>query len=185
MIKFSSIALPFLFIAAASAYSQDLPKEIRGYKVHREKVTVSAVKSTPESPSEAFVKIGDPKLFELDVTGLTFELPAEITSAKQSGKIDFLTFNDIKVNAISVDIDEYRHPFEFKKGELVSLPKPARIFLPITGLAQAVWKEMRDSKPEWTVAGRVFVFGRFRRYGFYHKRVVPIDFEIKIKNPLK
>jgi len=185
LIKLSSFALPFLFIAAASAYPQDLPKEIRGYKVHREKITVSSVKSTVESPSGAFVKIGDPKLFELDVTGLTFELPAEITSADQSGKVDFLTFQNIKVNAISVDIDEYRHPFEFKKGELVLLPKPARIFLSITGLAQAAWKEMRDSKPEWAVAGRVFVFGRFRRYGFYHKRVVPIDFEIKIKNPLK
>ena len=43
---------------------------------------------------------------------------------------------------------------------------------------------MRDSQAEWTVSGRVFVFGRFRRFGIYHKRVVPVDFQIKIKNPL-
>ena len=43
---------------------------------------------------------------------------------------------------------------------------------------------MTDTRTEWIVTGRVFVFGKFRRYGLYHKRVVPIDLNLTIKNPL-
>ena len=173
-----------LLVLTASAISQDLPDKIRGYKVHSEKISVSTGSPNEDQRSDASVKIGDPALVEAALTGITFEIPAQVLAAKQSGKIDFFTFDEVKVNGISVDVEEYRHPFSFKKGETVSLPKPARITLPVTGVVQAAWQEMRDSKGDWTVTGRVFVFGRFRKFGMYHKRVVPVDFEVTIKNPL-
>lgn len=40
------------------------------------------------------------------------------------------------------------------------------------------------AKDEWTVTGRVFVFGRFKKFGFDFKRVVPVEINLKIKNPL-
>ena len=177
------LSLFLVVISAVPTLAQDLPDKIRGYKVHSDKIEVSTV-GTGGKPSDASVKIGEPKLVEAALTGITFELPAEIQAAKQSGRVDFLAFQDVHVNGISVDVEEYRNRFDFSKGEFVALPKPARIFLPATGILQAGWKEMRDSRAEWTVSGRVFVFGRFRRFGMYHKRVVPVDFQIKIKNPL-
>ena len=173
-----------LAFATSTALSQDLPSKIRGYKVHNDKIVVTTV-GTGDNAADASVKIGDPKLVEAGLAGVTFELPAEVRSAKQSGKVDFLTFHDVRVNGIAVDVEEYRHPFAFRKGDSAALPKPARIFLPIAGMLQAAWGEMRDAKTEWTVSGRVFVFGRFRRFGMYHKRVVTVDFQIKIQNPLK
>jgi hypothetical protein len=46
-------------------------------------------------------------------------------------------------------------------------------------------REMRDSKKEWTITGRVFVFGKFRKFGFEHKRVVPIDIHLTVANPIR
>lgn len=183
MIRTILVSFAFVVITAVAVYSQEFPKEIRGYKLHREKITISVGKQTTVSP--AYVTVGDPTLVELSVSGVTFELPAELLSTEQSGKVDFLTFRDVRVNGIAVEVEEYRNPFSFKKNAKVKLPKPARIFLSLTSLAQGAWKEMKDSKSEWKVGGRVFVFGQFRRYGFLHKRVVPIDFELSIPNPVR
>lgn len=180
--------LPILaaLLDVSAQKKEDLPKEIRGYKVHRQTIRVdtSSDEKQPVSKADAAVKIGEPLLVDAEVTGITFELSAEITSAEQSGKVDFLTFRGFRVNGVAVEIEEYKHSFSFRKGETVSLPKPGRIFLSTAGILQSAWKEMRDTKEEWTVTGRVFVFGKFRRYGLHHKRVVPIDIEVKIRNPL-
>ena len=179
--KKGRIAPAFLFLGflALSSFSQTLPDKIRGYKVHRDKISAN---TTSES-SDASVKIGDPELVDIGLTGITFELPAEFTAAKQSGKIEFVTFPDVRVNGIKVEPDDYAHKFEFRKGEKVSIPKPVRIFRPAYGVVRAAWQEMTESRADWTVTGRVFVFGKFRKFGFYHKRVVPIDIMFSIPNP--
>ena len=168
-----------------NASSQELPKKIRGYTVHRETIVVKTSIDTQDTGrADALVKFGDPVLTDLSLSGVTFELDAEVTATNQSGKVDFLTFNNFRVNGIPVEIEEYAEEFSFEKNKSVRLPKPATVFLPTGRLLQAGWKEMRDSKKEWSITGRVFVFGRFRKLGFYHKRVVPVDIEIKIKNPM-
>jgi hypothetical protein len=175
--------LPALFVCISSfcVFAQPLPDKIRGYKVYRDKVSVN----TSLGDSEAAVRVGEPELAEVSLTGITLQLPAEFTAVYQSGKVEMITFHDLKVNGIKVEAEEYAHRFEFKKGEKVLIPKPVRIFIPASSVVKAAWKEMTESKAEWSVTGRVFVFGRFRRYGFHHKRVVPIDVDLTIKNPLK
>lgn len=170
----------FLALLVSGAGAQELPDKIRGYKVHREKISVNENSGS----ADASVKVGDPELVDLSLSGVTFELPAEFVAAKQSGKVEMVTFHDLRVNGIKVVPEEYSHPFEFRKGESLKLPEPVRILLPASGAVAAAWNEMTESKAEWTVTGRVFVFGKFRKYGFYHKRVVPIDIELTIKNPL-
>jgi hypothetical protein len=168
----------FLLFLVTSAFTQNLPDTIRGYKVHQDKITLN------EKGGDALVNIGEPNFIEASLTGLTFELAAEIQALEQSGKVDFLAFHDFKVNGISVEPEEYTHNFQFRKGENVKLPKPARVFIPTRGLVKAAWKQVHESKTDWNVTGRIFVFGRFRRLGLYHKRVIPIDIDITIKNPL-
>ena len=176
---FSVIALVLLLCLPAA--SQNLPSHIRDYKVHRDKITLTVNSDQAKSAS---VKIGDLSIVNAGMSGLTFALPAKILSENQSGRVEFLTFYDIRVNGIAVQIEEYRHPFDFKKGRDVDLPVPARVFLPTDGVLRAAWNEISESKTDWKVAGRVFVFGRFRRFGIMHKRVVPVDFEVTIANPL-
>lgn len=173
-------------LSALPALAQELPKEIRGYKVHKTGISVktSADKVPAGKGPEALVKVGEPGIADVSLTGVTFEIPAEITAFDQSGKVDFLTFQDFKVDGLAVEVEEYRSPFSFRKNELVSLPKPARIFLGTGQIVKAAWKELAETKKQWTITGRVFVFGKFRKLGFNFKRVIPIDINIKIDNPL-
>jgi hypothetical protein len=168
------------------ALSQDLPKEIRGYKLYKTKISVknAADKTTEKEPFEAAVKVGEPDLVDVSLTGITFEITAEIKAFEQSGKVDFLTFQDFHVNGLEVEVDEYRARFAFKKGEIILLPKPARLFLGTGQVLKAAWKEMTESRKEWRITGRVFVFGKFRKMGFNFKRVVPVDIDLNIKNPV-
>ncbi len=166
---------------------QDLPDEIRGYKVHSEKfsVTNNADRRTQKNKSEVFARLTDPELIDTSLSGLTFEISGEIDSLDHKGKVDFLTFKDFKVNGLDVEIEEYTTSFEFRKNQPVALPKPVRIFLSSRQALRGALGEMRDSKEEWTVTGTVFVFGRFKKWGFSAKRVVPVAVNVKIKNPLK
>jgi len=173
-------AVFLLFLLSLTAFSQDLPDKIRGYKVYRDKVSVNV--ST--AASDAAIHIGEPDVVDVSLAGITLELPAEFTTSTQSGKVEIVLFHDLKVNGIKVEAEEYAHKFEFRKGEKVIIPKPVRIFVPASGLVKAAWQEMTEKRTEWIVTGRVFVFGKFRRYGIHHKRVVPIDLNLTVKNPL-
>ncbi len=64
------------------------------------------------------------------------------------------------------------------------MPAPATVFLPTSNILNAAWKEITASKSDWNVTGRVFVFGKFKKFGFTFKRVIPVDVRLTIKNPL-
>lgn len=180
-----SVCLCGLFMSSASA--QDLPVKIRGYKVYDAKISVGTSRDETDrkTKSGAQVKVGEPELVEVSLSGITFELPAEIFGFDESGTVDFLTFHDFRVNNLAVEIEDYKESFEFKKNQPLKLPKPARISLGATQALRGAMLEAKESKPEWQVTGRVFVFGKFKKFGFSFKRVVPVEVNIKIKNPLK
>jgi hypothetical protein len=168
------------------ANGQNLPDKIRGYKVYDAKVSVGTTSEIERKTKfAAQVKVGEPQLAEVSLSGITFELSAEISGLEQSGTIDFLTFHDFRVNDLSVEIEDYTESFEFQKNQPIKLPKPARISLGATQALRGAMRESKESKAEWNVTGRVFVFGRFKKFGFSFKRVVPVEINIKIKNPLK
>ncbi len=184
-VRWTALAAGLLFAVAASVSAQKLPDSIRGYKVHKETISIKQSPQTAENAEHnAVITIGEPEANEISLSGVELQFPVEFLPVGQSGKVDFLSFYDIRVGGIPVDVPEYTTKFEFKKDEIFQLPVPAKVFLPTTRIVQAAWREMRDSKKEWTVTGRVFVFGKFRKYGFHHKRVVPIDFTLIIPNPL-
>ena len=177
----------FISLFAFSLFAQDLPDEIRGYKVHNAKISVTGKtdRRAEKDKSEAYASLTEPVLTDTSLTGLTFEISAEIDPLDYKGKIDFLTFRNFKVNGLNVEIEEYTNSFEFRKNQAIALPKPVKIFLGTKQVLKGALKELRDSKEEWTVTGTVFVFGRFKKWGFNVKRVVPVEVNVKIKNPLK
>ena len=179
------VLFPLLFSAILNA--QDFPKEIRGYKVSNAKVTVKlkSEKTRTKDKSEVFVNVGDPEMSNVSLTGVTFEIPAEIDPLQQSGTVDFLTFKDFRVNDMPVDIEEFQNSFSFKKNQIIVLPKPIRVFVNSGQSLLGAISNLGNSKEEWTVTGRIFVFGKFKKFGMNFKRVVPVDVNIKIKNPVK
>ena len=171
----------------AVAESQDLPKEIRGYKVYWAKISVEnkSEKNDAADKSEAFVKIGEPEIMDVSLAGITLEIPAEIESPAQSGTIDFVTFQQFRVNDLPVDVEEYKESFRLEKNKIIQLPKPIKVFLGATQTLRGAVKEFKESKTEWTLTGRIFVFGHFKKSFLTFKRVVPIEINLKIKNPLR
>jgi len=177
-----------LFLLGFSlAGGQDLPKEIRGYKVYQTKVSVvtPTEKTAAKDQSEMFVKVGEPRLVDVSLTRIAFELSAEINSSAQTGTVDFIAFHDFRVNGLTVEVEEYRESFEFRKNRSIDLSKPLKIFISAGQALHGALNETEKSKDEWTVTGRIFVFGRFKKSFFKFKRVVPIEINLKIKNPLK
>lgn len=180
-----SSTITLILLLAFSSAAQDLPDKIRGYTVYQPKVkAIKATVSTAPATS-APVSLRGSKLISITPLGVTFEADMNIAPIPQDGSVDFLTFHDFRVNGVPVEIEEYSSPFTIRKNEPISLPKPASVFLSTPRIAQAAWREMRDSKEHWTVAGRVFVFGRFKKYGMTFKRVVPVDISFSVKNPIQ
>lgn len=176
-----------LLLSFTVGKSQELPKEIRGYKVYRAKISVKNKIEKNDKPdeSETFVKIGEPEITDVSLTGITLEIPAEIEPQAQNGTVDFMTFKDFRVNDLAVDVEEYKESFRLEKNKIVRLPKPIKVFLATTQTLRGAVKEFKESKTEWTITGRIFVFGHFKKSFLTFKRVVPIEINLKIKNPLK
>lgn len=180
-----------VLVFALSTFAQDLPNEIRGYKVYKTKISVvnqnektGSSKSGKNDGSEAYVKVSAPELTQVSLTGITLKLSAEIEALEQSGKVDFLTFHDFRVNGLAIDVKEYRESFEFRRNQKIVLPKPIVIFVGTGQTLRGALAEFNESKTEWTVTGRIFVFGRFKKAGFSFKCVAPVEINLKIENPL-
>ena len=184
--KLKVIVTVLLFALSQSGFAQTLPSKIRGYKVYTANVSVrnTGELGARNADREALLKIGKPEIAEVGFAGITFEIGADIGANIQSGRIDFLTFNDFRINGLSVVIEEYKHEFSLKKGETVSMPKPVRVTIGTVNMARAARRELIESKKEWLVTGTVFIFGRFKKFGFSFKRVIPVKIDLKLDNPL-
>jgi hypothetical protein len=184
--RFSApLTVVYLLLFSLANSAQDYPDKIRGYKVYKAKVQITtSANTTTTSDGGALIKIGEPRVIDVGLTGVTFEADAELGIIPQSGRIDFLTFHDFRVNGVAVEVDEYTHSFDVKKGVAIKLPKPVRGFVSSLNIAKTAYKEMVESKPTWNVSGTVFVFGKFKKFGFKFKRVVPVKIELKLANPL-
>ncbi len=121
----------------------------------------------------------------MGLSGVIVEVGADILSENKSGDVEFMTFHNFRVNGVAIDVEAYKQPFSFKKTESVSLPKPARITIKPSSLAKGAAKELTDPQKDWIVTGTVYVFGKFKKFGFSFKRVVPVKIDIKIKNLLQ
>ena len=180
----SAILLLCLFVPAAA---QKLTGSLRGYPVHQERVRVVAGSVRDASVAEkadVVIDLGEPKLVSAGLFGVTIEIGCDVLPIGYSGHVDFLTFEDLRINGVTADADEYAHSFDFTRGKSLSLPTPLRVSVGGRSLAKAAYAEIFAARSEWPVTGTIFVYGRFKKFGFSFKRVVPVKIELRIKNPL-
>ena len=214
----SNIIVGFGIIASAAMVIGQLnmqtdnapvPKEVRGYKVHRADVELK--KTEPSSKAQSgkdasgkedsrkrrvseeqeyqqdeplLVRLGEPKLVSVSPLGVTFDVPVIIGAIKQEGEVDRLVFDDMRVNDSSVSIDDYAHKFKLPNKEPLTLQPPLRIFVSTPQAVMRTIDELLNSKDVWPVTGRVYVCGHFKRFLFKFKRAVPVELDTSIKNPL-
>lgn len=168
------------------------PKEIRGYKIERAKVEIKRQKDSSETKrangsndSDALIQFGEPRVARVTPLGITLEVPITVAAVKQGGHVDFLTFEDMTVNGTPVTVDEYDHPFELPNKNPVMLPEPIRLFISAPRVLLGAIDEWSNSQETWPVTGRVYVFGRFKKFLFNFKRAVPIELSLSLANPLR
>lgn len=189
------------------------PKEIRGYQVERAAVETkkletktsppsgdksqsnpqnnsstqrqSAVDSRADSDVDQLITFGRPQLARVTPLGITFELPIVVAPVKQRGHVDFLLFEDMTVNGHSVEIDEYHRGFDLPTKKALTLREPLRFYIYLPVAALAAMDEWSNSKETWSVTGRVYVFGKFKKFLFSFKRCVPVELDLAMRNPLR
>lgn len=168
------------------------PKEIRGYKIERAKVEIKRQKDSSETKRangsndpDALIQFGEPRVARVTPLGITLEVPVTVAAVKQGGHVDFLTFEEMTVNGTPVTVDEYDHPFELPNKNPVTLPEPIRLFISAPRVLLGAIDEWSNSQETWPVTGRVYVFGRFKKFLFNFKRAVPIELSLSLSNPLR
>src|SRR6267143_1538381 len=186
------------------------PKEIRGYKVERTVVEVKKpeaknrqtskdqnergnknsdgqrnAESNSEEDVDELIQLGKPQLARVTPLGITFEVPIVVSPVKQSGHVDFLVFEDMIVNGTSVNIDEYHRVFDLPNKQPLTLREPLRFYIYLPSAMLAALGDWSDSKETWPVTGRVYVFGKFKKGLLSFKRVVPVELNLTMRNPLK
>ena len=183
----------------ASGQSRSYPDNIRGYKVERTVVEIKkpenknqandGVTASSDSDVDQLITFGQPSIARATPLGMTFEVPVVVAPVKQSGKVDFLVFEDMEINGHSVQIDEYKHSFGLPDKKSLTLRDPLRIYIYLPSAILAALGDWTDSRDTWPVTGRVYVFGRFKKkilgISTSFKRVVPVELNLTMRNPLK
>ncbi len=183
--------------------TEPLPKEVRGYKVHRADVELKkGATAKTESSEQAdrkrrvsdekeytedeplLVQLGEPTLVKATPLGVTFDVPVIIGAVKQSGDVDRLVFENMSVNETGVTIEDYEHKFKLPNKEPLTLNPPLRIFISTPQAFVRTVDEIFNSKAVWPVTGRIYVCGHFKKFLFKFKRAVPVEISTSIKNPL-
>ena len=198
-VSLGAVAL-FIFVSVGRpndtrAQTRTYPDKIRGYKVERTVVEVKRPKgnsdakggqpAADDSNVDQLISLGSPTLARVTPLGITFEVPVVVAPVTQSGKVDFLVFEDMEINGRSVNIAEYEHSFQLPNKEPATLKDPLRIYIYLPSALLAALGEWTDSQETWPVKGRVYVFGKFKKSIFSFKRVVPVELNMTMRNPLK
>ncbi|HMJ25599.1 MAG TPA: hypothetical protein VK475_07210 [Pyrinomonadaceae bacterium] len=211
--RLATITAAFLLLVYSALpvlpQSRTYPKEIRGYKVERTVVEIKKPERKIAKPGkenaqnqsdkvdqtdnvadsdgdvDQLIRLGQPRLARATPLGFTLEVPIVVSAVKQSGKVDFLLFEDMVINGTSVEIDEYHRAFDLPNKEPLTLREPLRFYIYLPNALLAALGDWSDAKETWPVTGRVYVFGKFKKSVFSFKRVVPVELNLTMQNPLR
>jgi hypothetical protein len=196
-------------ITTVSPQARTYPKQIRGYTVERTVVEIKKPETknpktgndksqTPndgadqsdsatnsETDVDQLIQLGKPQLARVTPLGITFDVPILVSPVKQSGHVDFLVFEDMVVNGTSVNIDEYHRAFDLPNKQTLTLREPLRFYIYLPSAMLAALGDWSDTKETWPVTGRVYVFGKFKKGPFSFKRVIPVELNLSMRNPLR
>ena len=185
----TSTLLIILFFSAfyiPDVFTQSLPNKIRGYKLHKTAIPIYTDDKSVSKPKKPYVLLHsfDFKIGNVSIDKTTWEVKNNFTVFGQSGKIDFIVFENFEINGVGVSISEYKNKFSFKKGKYISLNKPVTMSVGNLNGLKAALREIFKSKKIWKITGKMLVFGKFKKAFFKFRRVVPININLEIPSPL-
>jgi hypothetical protein len=177
-----------MFFFTPMAHKPGYPKEIRGYKVERAAVEMKKDKDKngPFNPDpDTLIRFGEARLAGVTPLGVRLEIPVVVAPVTQKGHVDFLMFEDVVVNGTPVTIDDYKRAFDIPNKEDLVLDEPLRFWVDLPNAMLAGIGELTSPKETWTVTGRVFVCGHFKKFLFTFKRSIPVELNLTMQNPMR
>ena len=163
--------------------SRAYPKTIRGYKV--EQATVEVRNSKSDDSSAGLITFGEARVVRITPLGVTLELPIVVSPVKQKGRVDFLSFEDMSINDTAVEVDDYYSSFELPNDRPLVLQRPLVVFVGMPSALVGAVMDWASPREMWPVNGVVYVFGQFKKLIFKPKRVVPVELNLQMRNPLR
>ena len=172
----------------AGASQREYPKEIRGYKLER--VTIEPKRQDKKggngsASNDEIITFGQARVVSVTPLGVTLEIPIVVAPVKQKGEVDFLSFYDMRINDTAVDVDDYNGSFELPNEHSLILGHPITIFIAMPSALVGAVRDWATPKETWPVTGVVYVFGQFKKWIFKGKRVVPVELDLQMQNPLR
>ncbi len=187
--KLIVIFIASLLLAYTSSYAQEgLPNKIRGYSLHRSDISVVLLTHGELRPAEnrgVLVTIDKPTFSGIGLTGATISVTGSVEAFDQDGDIDFVMFRDFTVNGVPVQIAEYTDKLRLRKGQPFRISRPVMIKANPLALARALASNGARSGDKWRVSGTALIFGRFKKFGFSFKRVIPVKVSVMIADPFQ
>lgn len=141
--------------------------------------------SGSDADVDQLITFGTPSVARITPLGITFNVPVVVAPIKQSGKVDFLLFEEMTINEHSIEIDEYHRSFDLPTKKPLTLREPLRFFIYTPVAALAAVGEWSNSKETWPVTGRVYVCGKYKKFFLIFKRCVPVELNLVVRNPLR
>ena len=82
--KSNFFIIAFIVIFSSFVFPQNYPKKIRGYKVYQTNISIRTGRenTSVKKGSEAVVKLGEPELSDISLTGITLEISAAIEGCR-------------------------------------------------------------------------------------------------------
>ena len=167
---------------SAPAGGPDGASSTRGNSTSNQNSNASSITG---STIDQLITFGSPSIARVTPLGITFNVPVVVAPIKQSGKVDFLLFEDMTVNDHSIEIDEYQRAFDLPTKKPLTLNEPLRFFIYTPIAALAAVGEWSNSRETWPVTGRVYVCGKYKKFLFSFKRCVPVELNLTMRNPLR
>ena len=171
--------------AVLAQENRSYPKEIRGYRVEQTSVEMRDSKSNAAGSPRGLITFGEARVVSVSPIGVTLELPIIVAPVKQKGQVHFLSFADMVINDTPVEVDDYYSSFELPNDRPLVLDKPLVIFVAMPSALIGAVMDWASPRENWPVNGVVYVFGQFKKLIFKAKRVVPVELDLEMRNPLR
>jgi hypothetical protein len=141
----------------------------------------------PKDPSEAVakaVRFGTPRPVAISWTELVVDVPVRVHPVGVSGRVESVTFTNLRLNGIPFEVDPYTASFDLPDKRAVDLPRPLRLRVRFSRVAPGVIDEALMPSDSLALTGSVAVSGSFKKWFLSVRRTVDVPIDERGPNPI-
>jgi hypothetical protein len=161
--------------------ARSTPHEVRGYKVENAELKLN--KAAKGAEAGELIRFDSVRVASLSPLGATLEVRATVAPVLQTGDVDLLVFDDVRVGGTPVTVNDYAHPFKIPENNPLTLPFPIVVYVSSPRAILGALGDLIDHQEMLPVTGRIYVCGHYKRLLMKFKRAVPVELKATMSNP--